>query len=312
MSELASLKGTVSRWKELSAAAADLSAHWDLAAEAQDVSEAGEIERGLEELSRKLAALELESMLSGEHDRANAIVSLHSGAGGPEACDWTEMLLRMIHRWADSKGFQTEITDILPGEEAGVKSVTFLVKGDFAYGYLKSEIGVHRLVRISPFDSNKRRHTSFASCDVIPEIEEEIVIDIKESDLRIDTYRASGHGGQHVNKTDSAVRITHLPTGAMVACQMERSQLKNRVMAMKLLRAKLYDLEQEKKRASLEKHYDDKGDIAWGNQIRSYVFMPYQMVKDLRTGHETGNIQAVMDGELDPFMRAFLSFKGKK
>jgi len=202
--------------------------------------------------------------------------------------------------------------DILPGEEAGIKSITFLIQGRYAYGYLKSEIGVHRLVRISPFDANKRRHTSFASCDVIPEIQDEIKVEINESDLKIDTYRASGHGGQHVNKTDSAVRITHLPSGLAVACQIERSQLKNKLMAMKLLRAKLYELEQEKRRAALEKHYDDKGDIAWGNQIRSYVFMPYQLVKDLRTGVETGQVQKVMDGEIDLFIHAYLSLKEKK
>lgn len=251
----------------------------------------------------------MESKLSGEHDKANAIVSLHAGAGGTEACDWTEMLLRMYRRWAENRGYETQILDILPGEEAGIKSVIFMVRGDYSYGYLKSEIGVHRLVRISPFDANKRRHTSFASCDVIPEIEDDIKIDLKESDLRIDTFRAGGHGGQHVNKTDSAVRLTHLPTGIVVACQVERSQHKNKALAMKLLKAKLYELEQEKKRAALEKHYDDKGDIAWGNQIRSYVFMPYQLVKDLRTGTELGDVHAVMDGKIDPFIQDYLRLK---
>lgn len=312
MTELAAHKSVVNRWSGLYRSHEDLKAHWELAAEAEQPSELEEIDRGHGNLLKELEALELESKLSGEHDRSNAIVSLHAGAGGTEACDWTEMLLRMYHRWADSKGFRTEITDIIAGDEAGIKSVVFFVRGEYAYGYLKSESGVHRLVRISPFDSNKRRHTSFGSCDVIPEINEEIKIEINENDLRVDTYRASGHGGQHVNKTDSAVRLTHLPTGLMVACQMERSQIKNKAMAMKLLRAKLYELEQEKKRAALERHYDDKGDIAWGNQIRSYVFMPYQMVKDLRTSVETSNVNGVMDGELDPFIRAFLSFKGKK
>jgi peptide chain release factor 2 len=312
MAEISALKDTVARWKNLKRDVEDIQAHWELASEAGHDSEIGEIEKSHADLARDLEALDLESKLSGERDRSNAIVSLHAGAGGTEACDWTEMLLRMYRRWADSKRFQTEITDILPGEEAGVKSVTFFVKGPYAYGYLKSEIGVHRLVRISPFDSNKRRHTSFASCDVIPEITEEFKIDINDSDLRVDTYRSSGAGGQHVNKTESAVRITHIPSGIVVACQVERSQIKNRAMAMKLLRARLYEFEQEKKRAAMEKHYDDKGDIAWGNQIRSYVFMPYQLVKDLRTGHETGNVGAVMDGDLDPFIKAYLSFKGKK
>lgn len=312
MAEIASLKETVTRWKNLKKSCEDVFAHLELAVEANNEAEAKEIESSLGQLLRQCNSLDLESKLSGEHDKSNAIVSLHAGAGGTEACDWAEMLLRMYNRWAEAKNFQTEIIDILPGEEAGIKSITFIVKGLHAYGYMKSEIGVHRLVRISPFDANKRRHTSFASCDVIPEIEDEIEIEINESDLRIDTYRASGHGGQHVNKTDSAVRITHIPTGLFVACQTERSQFKNKAMAMKLLRAKLYEMEQEKKRASMEKHYDDKGDIAWGNQIRSYVFMPYQMVKDLRTSVETGNLQAVMDGDLDIFMQAYLSFKGKK
>ncbi|HRY30380.1 MAG TPA: peptide chain release factor 2, partial [Elusimicrobiota bacterium] len=238
-----------------------------------------------------------------------AIVSLHAGAGGTAACDWVEMLLRMYSRWSEAKGFPTEIVDILPGEEAGIKRVTFLVKGAFAYGLLQSEIGVHRLVRISPFDSNARRHTSFAACDILPEVDDTIEITVNESDLRIDTYRASGHGGQHVNRTDSAVRITHLPTNIVVQCQNERSQFKNKAMCMKMLKAKMYDLELEKQRAVVEKHYDAKGDIAWGNQIRSYVFMPYQMVKDLRSGQETSQISAVMDGALDEFMHAYLEWK---
>ncbi|OGR84972.1 MAG: peptide chain release factor 2 [Elusimicrobia bacterium RIFCSPLOWO2_01_FULL_54_10] len=312
MSQLSDLKDVVARCKTLKKEFDDIEAHWQLASEMGDESELEEIEKTHLALLKKIDAFDIESKLSGEHDKANAIVSLHAGAGGTEACDWNDMLYRMIQRWANAHGYEMEVTDILPGEEAGLKSVTFFVKGQYAYGYLKSEIGVHRLVRISPFDSNKRRHTSFASCDIIPEIEDTIVIDIKESDLKVDTYRASGAGGQHVNKTESAVRITHAPSGIIVACQIERSQIKNRATAMKMLRAKLYDREQEKKRAAIEKHYDDKGDIAWGNQIRSYVFMPYQLVKDARTGHETGNVAAVMDGDLDPFMRAFLSWKGKK
>ncbi len=321
MSEIAALKSLVARWKNLRSASGDLAAHLELAEEAQtqessshNVSaahetEINEIESGLSKLRKELDALDLESKLSGETDRAGAIVSLHSGAGGTEACDWADMLYRMYQRWAGFKGYEVEVADLLPGDEAGIKSVTFLIRGPFGYGYMKSEIGVHRLVRISPFDANKRRHTSFASVDVIPEINDEINIEIKESDLRVDTYRSSGAGGQHVNKTDSAVRITHLPTGVVAASQVERSQIKNRAMAMKLLRARLYELEQEKKRDALAKHYDDKGDIAWGNQIRSYVFMPYQLVKDNRTGFETGNIEKVMDGDLDPFMRAFLAHK---
>lgn len=315
MSEISSTKNLVNRWKELRKNHEDITAHLELVQEIQDSkneSELTEIEKNLRQLTGSFKSLDLESKLNAPQDKSNAIVSLHSGAGGTEACDWTEMLFRMYQRWASSKGFQMEITDILMGEEAGIKSVTFFITGLYAYGYMKSEIGVHRLVRISPFDANKRRHTSFASCDVIPEITDEIKIEIKESDLRIDTYRSGGAGGQHVNKTDSAVRITHLPTNIVVACQIERSQMKNRATAMKLLKAKLYELEQEKQRAAMEKHYDDKGDIAWGNQIRSYVFMPYQMVKDLRTEHETGNIQAVMDGDLDQFMYAYLSFKGEK
>ncbi len=312
MSEMSTLKEVTARWKGLKKEVDDIEAHWQLASEMDDESELEEIEKTHLALLKKIDAFDLESKLSGEHDKSNAIISLHAGAGGTEACDWNDMLFRMYQRWANAHNHEIEITDMLPGEEAGMKSVTFFVKGAYAYGYLKSEIGVHRLVRVSPFDSNKRRHTSFASCDVIPEIEDDIKIEINEADLETDTYRASGAGGQHVNKTESAVRITHKPSGIIVACQIERSQMKNRATAMKMLRARLYDLEQEKKRAAIEKHYDDKGDIAWGNQIRSYVFMPYQLVKDARTGQETGNIQAVMDGDLDPFMRAFLSYKGKK
>jgi peptide chain release factor 2 len=312
MAEMAALKETVARWKKLRAEGEDLQAHLELAQEAGGESEGEEIEAGLKKLARDLDAMDLESKLSGEHDRSNAIVNLHAGAGGTEACDWCDMLYRMYTRWAAAKGFETEIADIMPGEEAGIKSVTFFIKGTYAYGYMKSEVGVHRLVRISPFDANKRRHTSFSSCDVLPEIDENIKIDINESDLRIDTYRSGGAGGQHVNKTESAVRITHIPTGVVVASQIERSQHKNKATAMKMLRAKMFEIEMEKKRSSAEKHYDDKGDIAWGNQIRSYVFMPYQLVKDLRTGVETGNIEKVMDGDLDAFMKSYLSMKEKK
>lgn len=233
-------------------------------------------------------------------------MSVNAGAGGTEACDWAAMLLRMYTLWAESKGYTVTWLDQLQGEEAGIKNATILIKGDYAYGYLKAESGVHRLVRISPFDSNKRRHTSFASIDVLPELPEEIKIDIKEADLKIDTYRAGGKGGQHVNKTDSAVRITHIPTGIVTQCQNERSQFKNKSMAMKLLRAKLYERERQKKAKETENAYDSKKDIEWGSQIRSYVLHPYKMVKDHRTGFETGNAQAVLDGELDNFIEAYL------
>lgn len=268
------------------------------------------------ELSRKLEKefqkFSLETKLSRQHDQNSAIVSIHAGAGGTESCDWVQMLLRMYTRWAESKGFVVQILDILPGEEAGIKNVTFLVGGKYAYGFLESEIGVHRLVRISPFDANKRRHTSFASVDVLPEIEDETEIRINEADIRIDTYRASGHGGQHVNKTSSAVRITHLPTGIVVQCQNERSQYKNKLMALKILRSRLYEIEEEKKRSEKERRYNEKGEIAWGNQIRSYVFMPYQLVKDHRTGAETSQINRVMDGDIDLFIESYLNWRLQK
>lgn len=309
MRELGSSRESVNLWNHLTQTLEDLKAHFELAMEASDPGEEKEVVSGLEQLESRLKELEIRSLLSGSHDKSNAFLTLHSGAGGTEAADWADMLLRMYMRWAERKGFRFSITDILPGEEAGIKKATVEVVGPFAFGLLKAEMGVHRLVRISPFDSNARRHTSFASCDVLPEIDDTIEIEIKDSDLRIDTFRSSGAGGQHVNKTDSAVRITHLPTNVVVSCQQERSQLKNRAKAMKVLRSKLYELEQEKKRASLEKHYDERGDIAWGNQIRSYVFMPYQLVKDLRTNYETGNVQAVLDGNLDDFIKAYLDWK---
>ncbi len=282
---------------------------YSLAIEEQDLNLIQELDNNFEKIKKRLKALNLELKLSGKFDKNNAILTLHSGAGGTEACDWTDMLFRMYSRYAERKGYKLEILDILPGEEVGIKSIVALVKGKYAYGYLKSEIGVHRLVRISPFDSNKRRHTSFASCDVIPEIMDDIDIKIEEKDLRIDTYRASGAGGQHVNRTESAIRITHFPTGIVVQCQNERSQHKNKEIALKLLKAKLYEMEEEKRRQSTEKHYDEKGLIAWGSQIRSYVFCPYTMVKDHRTNFEVGNISAVMDGEIDGFIEAYLASK---
>jgi peptide chain release factor 2 len=245
-------------------------------------------------------------MLGGENDTLNAIVSIHPGAGGTEAQDWAEMLMRMYTRWVERKGFKMEVLDYQPGEEAGVKSVTFTVSGEFAYGYLKAEVGVHRLVRISPFDANKRRHTSFVSVFVYPEIEDDVEVEINESDLRVDTYRASGAGGQHINKTDSAIRITHNPTGIVVQCQNERSQHKNRATAMKLLRARLYELKLREQEEKMEEFSKDKREIAWGSQIRSYVLQPYRLIKDHRTGIEAGNIDPVLDGDIDRFIEGFL------
>lgn len=309
MRDLNAAKDTIAIWNNLSAQLQDLSAHLELAEEANDEAEEKEVARGLEKLIGQATDLEIRALLNSPHDKSNAILTIHAGAGGTEACDWAEILLRMYSRWIERKGMEMDITDILEGDGAGIKHVTMIVKGSYTYGLLKAEMGVHRLVRISPFDANARRHTSFASVDVIPEIEDDIEIDVKEADLRIDTYRSSGAGGQHVNKTESAVRITHVPTGIVVVCQRERSQIKNRALALKILKAKLYDFEQEKQRAALERHYDDRGQIAWGNQIRSYVFMPYQLVKDLRTDYETGNVQAVLDGELDPLIKAYLDWK---
>ncbi len=260
----------------------------------------------IDSIEEELTAVELKKMLGGENDKNNAILSINAGAGGTEACDWAEMLLRMYKKWAENHRYDHTILDILAGDEAGIKNVTLLVKGEYAYGYLKAEKGVHRLVRISPFDASKRRHTSFASVDVTPEIEEDIKVEINEADLRIDTFRSSGHGGQHVNVTDSAVRITHIPTGITVQCQNERSQHKNKASAMKVLRSRLYQSEFEKREEELKKQYGEKMRIEWGSQIRSYVFHPYTMVKDHRTNIETSDGEAVMDGELDKFITAYL------
>lgn len=265
-----------------------------------------EISQIVDDITQMLHKLEMKKMLGGKDDKNNAIVSINAGAGGTESCDWAQMLYRMYNAWAGKKSFSVDVLDFLDGEEAGIKSITFLVKGSFAYGYLKAERGVHRLVRISPFDSSSRRHTSFASIDVIPEIIDDSEIEINETDLRIDTYRSGGAGGQHVNTTDSAVRITHIPTGVVAQCQNERSQIKNRITALKLLRARLYEIKRKEEEEQKNKEYGDKKDIAWGSQIRSYVLHPYSMIKDHRTNYETSNTGAVLDGDIDAFIEKYL------
>ena len=307
MSKLDSLKQTVNTWKNLNSQIISLEELSVLLENESDENLKKELDENLVKLDSEIKKLEVQTKLSGKHDRNNAIVAIHAGAGGTESCDWAQMLVRMYSRWAENKNFKFNVIDILDGDEAGIKSITFIISGTFAYGFLQAEIGVHRLVRISPFDANKRRHTSFASVDVIPEVDDDIDIVIDEKDIRIDTYRSTGAGGQHVNTTDSAVRITHLPTNIVVQSQTERSQLKNKATAMKLLKAKLYEYEQEKLRASYEKHYDEKGLIAWGSQIRSYVFMPYQLVKDHRTEYETSQVDKVMDGDIDDFLNMLVT-----
>ena len=309
MQELTAVKDSVVKYKSLNAQYEDMSILWEMGTEDKDESVYDDVNEAITAVKQQIEELELELMLSGEYDASNAILTLHAGAGGTEAQDWTQMLLRMYVRWAERRNLKVETMDLLPGDEAGVKSATIMISGRNAYGYLKAEKGVHRLVRISPFDANARRHTSFSACDVMPEIDDNVEIDINPVDLRVDTYRASGAGGQHINKTDSAVRMTHLPTGIVAQCQNQRSQIQNREQCMKLLRAKLFELEQKKQAEAKAEIAGDYQAIEWGSQIRSYVFHPYNMVKDHRTNAETGNTQAVMDGEIDQFIEAYLKSK---
>jgi peptide chain release factor 2 len=307
MGELKALKGRYEPWKALRSEAEDLAALLELAGEAGDESQSGEIAAALKELSGRFEKQNIFELMPGEVDRNGCFLTIHAGAGGTEACDWSGMLYRMYLRWAEQKGFRLEEVDRLEAE-GGIKSATCRIDGDYAYGYLKGETGVHRLVRISPFDANSRRHTSFASAYVFPVIDDTIEVEIRPEDLRVDTYRSGGAGGQHVNKTDSAVRFTHLPTGIVAACQNERSQIKNRSIAMSMLKARLYEYYRQEKERENEKFAQEKKDISWGNQIRSYVFQPYTLVKDYRTKAEMGNIQAVMDGDIDFFIEEYLRF----
>ncbi len=307
IAEMNAVKSVVEDFKKLSDQYEELELMLELTEEDNDEEMFKDLAAGVKNLTKKLESFELTLLLSDPYDKNNAILELHPGAGGTESQDWADHLLRMYRRWAEDKNFKVEVLSYLPGDEAGVKSVTLLIKGHNAYGYLKAEKGVHRLVRISPFDSSGRRHTSFVSCDVVPEIEDDDTdIEIKPDEIKIDTYRASGAGGQHVNTTDSAVRITHLPTNIVVSCQSERSQIQNRERAMKILRAKLYEKKLEEQRKALNEIRGEQQEIGWGSQIRSYVFHPYSMVKDHRTNVETGNIDAVMDGEIDLFIDAYL------
>ena len=303
--ERSTLSAPLLSWRKQLEELEDAKVYLELAAE-EDTEAAAEADSKLSEIEVAMNRLDLERLLGEEHDAGNAIVTLHPGAGGTEAQDWAEMLFRLYLRWCERRGYKTEIIDLQPGEGAGIKNATFTVTGPYAYGYLKGEAGVHRLVRISPFDANARRHTSFASLFVFPEIDDAVEVEINDDDLRVDTYRSSGAGGQHVNKTDSAVRLTHLPTGTVVACQNERSQHKNRATAMKIMRARLYELELQKQRERMNALQKTKKEIAWGSQIRSYVLHPYRMVKDHRTDCEIGNADAVLDGDIDKFIEAYL------
>ena len=308
MKELKSMKDDVATYEQLATQFEDIETLIEMGYEENDESLIPEIEEELNSFIQTYEEIRIKTLLSGEYDKDNAIVSLHAGAGGTESCDWAAMLYRMYTRWADAKGFQMEVLDSLDGDEAGIKSITFQVNGENAYGYLKSEKGVHRLVRISPFNAAGKRQTSFVSCDVMPDIEDDIDIEIKDDDIRIDTYRSSGAGGQHINKTSSAIRITHLPTGIVVQCQNERSQHMNKDKAMQMLKAKLYLLKQEENAKKAAGIRGEVTEIGWGNQIRSYVMQPYTMVKDRRTGVESGNVDAVLDGDLDPFINGYLKW----
>ena len=308
MKELKNLKDTVDQINGLETQYEDIETLIEMGNEEEDESMVEEIRGELDSFAAELETLRIGTLLTGEYDKNDAILKLNAGAGGTESCDWCSMLYRMYTRWAEKKGFSVEVLDYLDGDEAGIKSVTFQVNGENAYGYLKSEKGVHRLVRISPFNAQGKRQTSFVSLDVMPNIEEDLDVEINDEDLRIDTYRSSGAGGQHINKTSSAIRITHLPTGIVVQCKNERSQFQNKDKAMQMLKAKLYMLKQEENAQKLSGIRGEVKEIGWGNQIRSYVFQPYTMVKDHRTSHETGNVDAVMDGDLDPFINAYLKW----
>ncbi len=306
--ELKSLKQDVQTYDELASKAEDIETMIEMGYEENDASLIPEIEEMLDDFEQSLEEIRMKTLLSGEFDADNAVVTLHPGAGGTEACDWTSMLYRMYTRWAAAKGYAVEVLDYQDGDEAGIKSVTFQVSGENAYGFLKSEKGVHRLVRMSPFNAAGKRQTSFAACDVVPDLEEDLDVEINDEDLKIDTYRASGAGGQHINKTSSAVRITHIPTGIVVQCQNERSQFMNKDKALKILKSKLYLLKVEENRARADEIRGEVTDIAWGNQIRSYFMQPYQLVKDLRTNEETANVDAVLDGDIDRFINAYLKW----
>lgn len=309
LKEKSGIENTLHPFNSLEKHYEDLHVLLELSEEEGGASLMEEAEEGLAHLLSQLDDVELRSTLSQKEDRHNAILSINPGAGGTESQDWAQILMRMYMRWAESRGFSVEVADLLPGEEAGIKSATLTISGQYAYGYLKCEAGVHRLVRISPYDANKRRHTSFAAILVYPEIDEDIDIEVKDDDLKIDTFRASGAGGQHVNKTDSAVRITHIPTGIVVSCQNERSQHKNRDMAMKILKARLYAMKKKEQDEKMEEFIGEKKEIAWGSQIRSYTLQPYQLIKDHRTGCESGNVNAVLDGAIDEFIKEYLLMK---